>query len=284
MQPEEREFLLHGLKVAALEWSGEGVPVIALHGWMDNAASFLPLAEHLENVHLIAPDLVGHGHSEHLPPSAGYHLADHCRWVVALADALGWERFVLLGHSMGASAASITAAAVPQRVMGLVLLDGLAPLAFTTEQEVQRLQQLFTPGRPKPARPFESLDSAVTVRQRLGRFPIADEAARLLTERGMRRVDGGFLWRHDPRVAGPSTHYYSAEQAEGILRAIEADALLISAEEGALAGWQGLERRKACVEHLQHVTLPGRHHLHMETPLAVAAVIQDYFSKLRTEE
>lgn len=281
MAPRERNFPINGLNIAALEWPGEGLPVIALHGWLDNAASFLPLAPQLQGVHLLAPDLVGHGCSDHLPPAAGYHLADNCRWVVPLADAMGWERFVLLGHSMGAAAASITAAAVPQRLAGLILLDGLAPLAFTPEQELLRLRQLFEPSRERGTRPFDSLDSAVKVRRRLGRFPIGEAAARLIAERGMAEMDGGFVWRHDPRLAGPSTHYYSAEQAEGILRGIETEVLLLSAEEGAFRDWKGLERRKACIGKLRHSLLPGGHHFHMESPQAVAIAINDYLQSIR---
>jgi pimeloyl-ACP methyl ester carboxylesterase len=280
---QQRHFDIHGLRLAALEWPGQGLPVIALHGWLDNAASFMPLAPHLEGIHLLALDLPGHGHSQHLPPAAGYHLADNCRWVVALADAMGWQRFALLGHSMGAAAATITAAAAPQRITGLALVDGLGPLAFTPEQEVARLRQLFSAQPARPHRPFADRGTAVRVRQQLGRFPIASEAARLIIERGMIAVDGGFAWRHDPRLKGPNTHYYDEAQAEGVLRGIEAETLLISADSGSFRGWQGLARRKQCVARLEHVVLPGGHHLHMESPQAVAAILNRYFARLQQE-
>jgi len=259
------------------------MPVIALHGWLDNAASFIPLAPYLEGVHLLAIDLPGHGHSQHLPLAAAYHLADNCRWVTALADAMGWQRFALLGHSMGAAAAVITAAAVPQRVAGLALLDGLGPLAYSPEQEVARLQQLFTADPDRAQRPFADREAAVRVRQKVGRFPITSAAARLIIERGMAEVEGGVAWRHDPRLKGPNTHYYDEAQAEGVLRAIEAQTLLISAEEGAFKNWQGFERRKACVPRLEHVVLPGRHHFHMESPLAVAEILNRYFARITPE-
>ena len=57
-------------QLAALRNDGSGPRVLALHGWLDNAASFLPLAAHLRAIDLVALDLPGHGHSAHLPPGA----------------------------------------------------------------------------------------------------------------------------------------------------------------------------------------------------------------------
>lgn len=281
MPATERRLQIRGLDIAVLEWAAEGVPVIAVHGWLDNAASFVPLARFLNGVHLVVPDVVGHGQSDHLPASANYHLADYSRWIVALADAMGWERFVLMGHSMGAAAASITAAGIPQRLAGLILLDGIGPLAFTPEQEVQRLRKLLGEGASTGApRYFSKLESAVKVRQRMGRFPISSEAASLLVQRGTVEEGGRYRWSHDERLKGPNTHYYCREQAEGILRSVETPTLLISATEGALQGWEDFERRKACVPNLQHVILTGRHHLHMEQPAVVASCINDFLATL----
>lgn len=268
--------------MAALEWHEGDMPVIAIHGWLDNAASFQPIAPLLKNTHLLAPDLIGHGHSDHLPESADYHLADGCRWIVALADAMGWERFALIGHSMGAAIASITAAAVPERVAGLLMIDGIGPLAVRPEQEVKRLRLLFYEAAKgeKPARPWHDIDSAVKVRQRLGRFAIGTDAATLLARRGMVKTEDGYLWRHDERLQEAGTHYYSEEQAETILRNIEAPTMLISADDGAFVGWKGLESRKACIPQLKHVGLHGCHHLHMEHPKAVAMVINDFLEGL----
>ncbi|MBE0511031.1 MAG: alpha/beta hydrolase [Chromatiales bacterium] len=280
---QQRRYALSGLHLASLYRPGEGLPVIALHGWLDNAASFVPLLPHLPNMPILVPDLPGHGHSAHLPDSASYHLADNARWVVALADAMGWQRFALLGHSMGSGAACITAAAVPQRVAGLVLIDGLGPLAYSPEQAIQRLQSLFAKaGQRRPSRALADLDTAVALRQRLGRFAIDTAAATLLCARGTEQREDGLHWRHDERLQQPGTHYFSEAQAEAVLRAIRCPAILISAEQGALLGWDGLARRKACVSGLQHVILPGGHHLHMEHPELVAAEIQHFLDSLVT--
>jgi pimeloyl-ACP methyl ester carboxylesterase len=58
---DERRLALPHLALAAREWPGDGPKVLALHGWLDNAASFDPLLPLLPDVHAVAIDLPGHG-------------------------------------------------------------------------------------------------------------------------------------------------------------------------------------------------------------------------------
>ena len=97
--------------------------VLALHGWLDNAASFVPLSSHLHGIDLVAIDQPGHGRSAHLPPGTDYSFVGAMNAVLDVADALGWERFALLGHSMGAGIASMLAASCPQRIERLVAIE-----------------------------------------------------------------------------------------------------------------------------------------------------------------
>ena len=59
-------------RFAALEWRNEkGLRALCLHGWLDNAASFIPLAPLLKPLDLVALDMAGHGHSQHRPTPWG---------------------------------------------------------------------------------------------------------------------------------------------------------------------------------------------------------------------
>lgn len=281
MAAEARSFTINGLRLAALEWPGAGLPIIALHGWLDNAASFVPLAPYLSEHHLLALELPGHGHSGHLPHLTHYHLADNLHWLAAVADAMGWPRFVLLGHSMGAAIACLGAAAMPHRIIGLTLIDGLGPIALSPPQEVARLRRLFAESSvPRLRRPFADIATAAAARQKHSRFPISHEAASTLVVRNLCREEEGYYWRYDHRLKEPSTHYYSEEQVVGILHAIDAPGLLLSAEQGALQGWQGFAARRAALRGLQHQPLPGGHHLHMETPALVASYLNRFYASL----
>ena len=127
MKSEELRFEVNGHLIAAKAWGDStAAPVIALHGWLDNAATFNRLAPLLKSVRLIALDLMGHGYSHHRPASMPYYIWDNVLDVLGVAEQLGLERFDLLGHSMGASIAMLIAGAYPEKVRQLVLIDGHA--------------------------------------------------------------------------------------------------------------------------------------------------------------
>ena len=78
------------LRLAALiSDNREDPPVIALHGWLDNAASFTPLANFLSGIRLIAIDFPGHGKSEHRTGANAYHFVDYAADIILAADELG---------------------------------------------------------------------------------------------------------------------------------------------------------------------------------------------------
>ena len=105
---EEVRLSLPHIELAAHLYGPEdGVPVLALHGWLDNAASFARLAPKLDGLRIVALDFAGHGHSEHRPAGAGYALWDYAYDVLQVAEQFGWQRFSILGHSMGAMLTAI---------------------------------------------------------------------------------------------------------------------------------------------------------------------------------
>nr|MBP6439858.1 alpha/beta fold hydrolase [Thermomonas sp.] len=202
-------------RIAGLRNHGEGPRVLALHGWLDNAASFVPLAAHLRGIDLVAIDQPGHGQSAHLPPGTDYSFVGALNAVLDVADALGWDRFALLGHSMGAGIGSMLAAACPQRVERLLAIEALGALAEAPEHTVSRMREAVLAHRglkDKRLRVFPDVDSAVRTRQYASRVPGSglDEASvRLLVERGLREVDAGdgtigYEWSSDPRLTLPT--------------------------------------------------------------------------------
>lgn len=277
--PLERRFHVYGQELAALQWPGEGMPILALHGWLDNAASFVPLAGKLPNP-MVALDFAGHGHSDHRPPHQATHYVDHVRDVMAVADALGWERFVLIGHSMGAGVASLVAGTFVDRVDRLVLIEGLGPLATTGEEAPDTLRKAIEqmqalPGKRKPV--YNDPELAVAARvPALG--GLEEASARLLCERGLEPVTGGWTWRADARLRLTSSLRLTEEQVEAFVRAIRAPTLLILGDQG-LGGGSRSEHRIGWLADVTVGRLPGRHHLHMDDPAPVATEIRDFLKR-----
>ncbi|HEX7165711.1 MAG TPA: alpha/beta hydrolase [Acidimicrobiales bacterium] len=103
----------------------DGRPLLLVHGFPAAKEDF---ADHMGALgdlgwRAVAPDLRGHGESDKPEDPAAYSLAILAADVLALADALGWQRFTLLGHSMGGMVAQLAALAAPDRLDGLVLMD-----------------------------------------------------------------------------------------------------------------------------------------------------------------
>lgn len=268
-------------RIAGLRRGNDGgARVLALHGWLDNAASFLPLAAHLDGVDLVALDLPGHGASAHLPPAADYLATSAARAAFAAADALGWERFALLGHSLGGSVASLMAAAQPHRIERLVSIESLGLLVETEDRTATRLREAFaaqTGLTAKQLRVFADIDTAVHARMQ-GIGKVGEAAARLLVERGIVQVDGGYTWRSDPRLTLPTLVRMTEAQVRDLLSGIECPTRVIYAAPAQSYFPEPLRsERAAALPHGELIVLPGSHHLHMEDAPAVAAAIGDFF-------
>ena len=147
-------------QLAGLRWKNEGAPpVLCVHGWLDNAASFVPLAENLAGLDIVALDLPGHGLSEHRHHTARYHFIDYLWDVDAALNALAWESCHLIGHSMGGGVSTLYSAASPTHVRSVVVLDGLGPMSNTAADTAKRLRKSMTKMRRErnPLRPYDSI-------------------------------------------------------------------------------------------------------------------------------
>jgi pimeloyl-ACP methyl ester carboxylesterase len=97
--------------------------VVAVHGITANAMAWLAVAGELGHaVRLLAPDLAGRAASRDVRQPRG--LAGHVDHLVAVLDAVGLDRAVVAGHSMGAFIAALAAVRRPDRVAAAVLVDG----------------------------------------------------------------------------------------------------------------------------------------------------------------
>ncbi|WP_058835929.1 alpha/beta fold hydrolase [Luteimonas abyssi] len=266
-------------RIRGLRSGGAGPKVLALHGWLDNAASFVPLAPRLGDLDLVCPDLPGHGRSDHLPRGTEYTFAGALHNVLDIADALGWERFALLGHSMGAGIASLVAAGCPERIERLVAIEALGALPEAADRTATRLREAVVANRAlrdKRLRVF--VDPAPAIRARMQANGLSEPVARLLVERGLAAVDGGQAWSSDPRLTVPTMVRMTGEQVDDLIAGITCPTRVIYADPPQpYLPEPDRTRRARLLPDGDLVVLPGGHHLHMETPDAVAQAIGGFF-------
>lgn len=266
---EAQALSMAGGRLAALAWGEPAAPTwLALHGWLDNAASFSRLAPVLVErlgIRIVALDFAGHGHSQHR--EGDYALWDYCHDLLDVADELELQRISLLAHSMGAGVACLTAAALPERIERLVLIDGLGAVTTATEDSAGQLRKgLRAARRPCSVAPrYPDSRTAVAARVAGGVTPIDADTAKPLVERNlMQETDGHVRLRTDGRLLWPSPVRLSPEQVLALLGAIRAPALLIEGEDGILGERDMARAARAAVSRLTRQVLPGGHHLHLE--------------------
>ncbi|TPX55506.1 hypothetical protein PhCBS80983_g05262 [Powellomyces hirtus] len=295
--PRERRFTLpDGMELAAKEWgSPGGVPILALHGWLDNSNTwdnFLPLF--LQNfppnhLHIIALDFAGHGRSAHRHPQAEYQLFNHVKDVIAVTNLLGWQRFALLAHSMGAGVSFLLAATLPSRVSHLISVENLGPPPRDDARSAKALIEAATfhntqfvnqaAGRPPRRRIYPTLEAAAVVRAAGSkRMPLSLDAATVLTERNSMHVDGGVQFTTDQRLKDPTPHGPTPSISRLLFTGITCPVLVILGEDGLFVphpqepglpqppNWDNGTPR------LTVITLPGAHHLHLEHDTAPGTV------------
>jgi len=272
--PVEQRIALPHLALRAQVWGDEALPpLLALHGWLDNAGSFALLTPLLaRRYRVIALDLPGHGHADHLAPGASYHYLDYVRVVLAAADALRLDRYSLLGHSLGAGVAALAAAAMPERIERLWLIEGLGPPGDDGSHTLQRFRDALAPhgDNRKPLRVFRDIEQAVDARSMVSGLPA--ELARPIVERGLIETEGGWRWRSDPQLTRPSAARLAESQIHALLRGISAPtALLLAQPATSYLPSAPMQARADCVANIAISHMAGGHHLQLEHPQAVAA-------------
>lgn len=262
------QFNLPHITLAGLSWGNEEKPkIIALHGWLDNAASYVPLSAHVEQYHVIAIDWPGHGFSDHRPAGCHYQLLDYVYDLYCLIEQQAWGKVHIVGHSLGAIVASVFAASFPELVDKLVVIEALGPLTAATEETQTSIRKsamvrLNQVNKSKPVHPTAL--SAINARYHAGDFSL--EIAKILVMRSLEPTEGGYTWRSDIRLRLPSPWRMSEDQAQDLLAKIKAHTLLIIGSKGLPMVNENLERRRGLFEQLSVVELAGGHHVHMEQP------------------
>lgn len=267
--------------------------LLALHGWLDNAASFDVLMQQLAAQGLafecLAMDAPGHGYSDHKPEQGSYNIWDDVRGLLGVLDHMQWQQSVLLCHSRGAFIGSLLCASAPDRVQALVALDSLIPDSIEASAVVDQLRKHISDyrrqGRRAPA--YKSApDAAEALAKKTG---MSSQAAATLVQRGLRCEDDAeqvWRWRSDPRLLSASAVKFTAVQWQHIFAAIACPVYLITASRGMARHPDFLKRWVAAFGQIEHESIDGSHHCHLDPDTApdVARRVAGFLQTIKPRE
>ncbi len=278
----------HGLELCVHRFRDDaaapcGLTALLLHGFLDGGATWDRVAAPLcaAGIEVLAPDQRGFGASERAPRGGYYHFPDYVADVDALVRGLAPSKLVVVGHSMGGTVACNFAGARPERVAGLVLLEGVGPPGTPPDAGLRRTRQwLADLENPPREKTLASLDDA---RRRLAFYnPRAPEdLLRARAEQLTTRSGDGLAWAYDPLHRTTSPMPFNVEGFKEFLRAVRCPVLFMGGGEDGFHPPDEAERLAAFAGEVTRVDLAGAGHaLHWTRPDEVSRAILDFCRRI----
>jgi pimeloyl-ACP methyl ester carboxylesterase len=256
----------------------------AFHGWQDNSSSFSALSLNLPQIQIIAPDLPGHGQSEHYGCIHNYQFIDWVLIAKYFIDQFSPHSPVkLMGHSMGSAIATLFAGSFPERVEQIIQLEGMTPLTSSPSEGPSRLRQYVEStigttlaAKGKRNRVYSSLNECAKLRQQAGTMSL--KAALDLVSRSTKIVEGGFQFTTDRKLKVLSGLRFTQQQVLSFIDQITCDVLVIMASNGFEFDAETLKLIADNNPQITFVNVDGGHHVHMDEPKVVAQIIQKFMA------
>ena len=284
-EPRRRYFVHDGLRLHYWEWGDpKEETYVFVHGVRDQGRSWdhfieAMIARGLPIKHAVALDLRGHGDSEWPSTSRGYQHEDFLTDLAGLLKHLEKQFLTIIGHSLGGSMCLLYAAAFPEKVKRLVLLESLGPFA-RKDDEVPDIIAERLKGRNYVEIPFphESLEAAAKSLQKT--FPlIPDHAALHMARHGTSYKGGRYRWKHDPILRYRTTTAMSEGQIEAFIRRLQCPILFVyGTESDFMKSVRG--SRVNLFPNAQILPIEGAgHHIPHEKPEELADVVVPFLMR-----
>jgi pimeloyl-ACP methyl ester carboxylesterase len=206
-------------------------------------------------------------------PGGAYHFTDYLVDLEGILADLDQRPRVLVGHSMGGTAASLYAGVRPGRMDALVVIEGLGPIGDPLSDDIKRLRLHLDQMGQRPSHPvFATIEEAV---RRMDRFnPGIDPAvAQSLAIRTLEEVEGGWRWTWDPLHRARFATAFLQERYLQVLAQISVPTTLVTGDSSWYRSDELPAREAALPQLVNRISLPGGHALHHDASLALAEVL-----------
>ena len=304
-EPNEISIPVPWGKIAGKQWGNEkGQPILAVHGYLDNAASMdgiIPLLP-LSDYNVVAIDLPGHGFSSHYAPGMTYRLSDAIVALRRVQIHFGWEKSTIIAHSMGAAIAAWFASTFPEHIDRLAMIDlinvGPTPLQKqvkatrkSLEKNIELNDKLTNTSDPPSYTFLDACGRAFLANQFLhGTDSITRSSVEKIMSRGLRKVgvnkegEDLYTWTTDFRLRIPSPFTVVFEQVEHYAERIQCPMLVIKASDSP---WYMSEEHAERIlkiysnnnPNYQFKKVEGGHHVHLNEPEKVSPLINKFLKK-----
>jgi pimeloyl-ACP methyl ester carboxylesterase len=287
--PTELTFDVWGLRLAARAWGPEdGRIVLGFHGWLDNAATWDRVAPLLverapEPLRILSFDLPGHGRSQHRSSDAWYSIHDAVLTVARLVrEHFDREGVVLMGHSMGGAVSTLAAGVLGERIAALLLVEGLTPLTDSPERALPQARKGLESSLKYDVQDPRTYESIEEIKRRIAARPwqLTPAAVEALALRGSIVCDSGARFAHDPRLKADSFSRLTKGQVLSILGGVTCPGTIVIAADGLPYDGLRMKDYVDALPDLTRVTIPGRHHVHLDDPEPVAEHFAGYLASL----
>lgn len=258
-----------GLSIHYLDWPGDaGLPVLLLHPKRGNARHWDFLVDRsLWRGRFVAPDMRGHGLSDW--PAAGHDIDQYTHDALAVMDALDLRRCVIAGAATGGNLALLLAAAHPDRVAGIVVIDaGLEvppAIAAQVSREIEESYVFPSFAAAKAGMHFSHLWSP-ELREHYAHYSFRP------------LPDGRWAWVYDQTAArgiGSSINVPVWDR----LTAVRCPALVVRGAQSQVFTQAHLDRLQGLIPHAKTLSLEGTDHMPaQDNPAGMAALLDGFLS------
>ncbi|HUC10428.1 MAG TPA: alpha/beta hydrolase [Stellaceae bacterium] len=271
--PNERHAVVNDLRFRYLDWGTEGKPpILFLHGGALTAHTWdLCCLALRDDFHCLAVDQRGHGDTD-WAPDANYSISAQREDVKGFAAAIGLDRFVLVGMSMGAINGLAYAIAHPETLSALVLIDAGPNVRRPGSSRIRN----FVNGGAEPASLEAIIERALEFNPR--RDPVI--LRRSLMHNLRRQDDGNWVWKYDRRrFQGMGGDQHAAERrglADG-LAAVNCPTLVVRGSESDVFHDEDAERLAAALPDGRWVKIPrAGHTVQGDNPKDLVAALREF--------